>query len=972
MAETTSTAMYWYTGDVRHWLVSLNLNPSDLPVLLLSIVVVGILLRLAVLSLHNLNVKRSNNLKKKKKKKQKQLISNGIQDEQLHDIVHASVQRKQDFLEKVGDDYGYPNSPAGFIDHWRHKEFPALIHPLQLQLHSDVQQSLHTNNKDKEVYLDHAGSSLPSQSLLHNIYTQQISQTAAILANPHSGGPAASRTLRLIEQVKKEILDHFHGHPGRFATLQSPPSNQEPSNPSNLYHPGYDIIFTSGTTEALRIVAEHFPWTSHSTFLYPHNAHTSVIGMRGPVLDKGAGFVCKHLSDITQLARDDDDNHLVDTLKQWQTQAIRHSQPSTSTTNQPEAHNLLLVPAECNFGGDRPDCATLVQRFRQQQTGWSVMLDLAKAASTGPINLQQLDPDFACVSFYKLFGAPTGLGALFVRRQQSKNVLLHNNHNNNKHHYFGGGSVDVVVSNADFAVRKSNAGLTHGTSHFRGIVALSHGLHDLNHRLGGMHQIQQHTHILAHEFCQRVQALSHANNGRPAVVLYGAWGHQQPQQNNKPGPVVAFNICRSDGSIVGYTEVSKLAGLYNPPLQLRTGCFCNPGACQDALGLTNDEIIDNYQTAGHVCGDEKDVINGKPSGAIRASFGKDSLWEDMDALVMFIQKHFVVSDSNDNDAKTRTEKKHSDACTDTTATSTARAFISEMYIYPIKSCAAQQVDRWTLTSPSGRLQYDREFALVDSFGTAMRLQRFPKMGTIRPCIDPREKTLTVSAPGMEDLVVRLDKAERCSNDDDDDDMKSLVSVCGNKCSGELWGGMAASEWFSGYLGVQCWLARYSTSNDGVCKKRRETKDAGEPNNNSRAFSNEKPILLLSKLAVAKLNAVLRHQGQPTVTAKHFRPNLVVDIDSSDSSNSKSFSHPEDTWTSVTIVQSGTKLLNAGLCARCAMVDVDPTTGTKGKTLQALAEYRREGANINFGIFLQSEGVGHDDEVLEQGCVVEWE
>lgn len=100
------------------------------------------------------------------------------------------------------------------------------------------------------------------------------------------------------------------------------------------------------------------------------------------------------------------------------------------------------------------------------------MIDLAKAAYTSPINLCSLDPDFACVSFYKLFGAPTGVGALFIKR--SVRDLLTSTLNNiqslkgecNKfsdgdtlvstfnhkvtnsqfrHRYFGGGLVDIVL-----------------------------------------------------------------------------------------------------------------------------------------------------------------------------------------------------------------------------------------------------------------------------------------------------------------------------------------------------------------------------------------------------------------------------------------------------------------------------------------------------------------------------------------------
>ena len=98
---------------------------------------------------------------------------------------------------------------------------------------------------------------------------------------------------------------------------------------------------------------------------------------------------------------------------------------------------------------------------------------------------------------------------------------------------------------------------------------------------------------------------------------------------------------RQDGSIVGYNEVSNLAGLHRPPIQLRTGCFCNPGACQSALNLSDKEVMENYLTSGHICGDRKDIINNKPTGAIRTSFGKDSIWEDVDSMVLFLQNKFV-------------------------------------------------------------------------------------------------------------------------------------------------------------------------------------------------------------------------------------------------------------------------------------------------------------------------------------------
>jgi molybdenum cofactor sulfurtransferase len=71
--------------------------------------------------------------------------------------------------------------------------------------------------------------------------------------------------------------------------------------------------------------------------------------------------------------------------------------------------------------------------------------------------------------------------------------------------------------------------------------------------------------------------------------------------------VVALNLRRAGGDSVGYAEVEKLAGLHG--MQLRTGCFCNPGACQEALGLQEGDVREQLE-AGHVCWDDNDIVQG--------------------------------------------------------------------------------------------------------------------------------------------------------------------------------------------------------------------------------------------------------------------------------------------------------------------------------------------------------------------------
>lgn len=41
------------------------------------------------------------------------------------------------------------------------------------------------------------------------------------------------------------------------------------------------------------------------------------------------------------------------------------------------------------------------------------------------------------------------------------------------------------------------------------------------------------------------------------------------------------------------SQVDRMASLYN--IHVRTGCFCNTGACQSFLGITNQQMKRNLQ-----------------------------------------------------------------------------------------------------------------------------------------------------------------------------------------------------------------------------------------------------------------------------------------------------------------------------------------------------------------------------------------
>jgi len=647
------------------------------------------------------------------------------------------MQRKALFLSStMRTYYGYSEDIRNprFIDHWREREFPHLIRPLlptvfRCSLHHHIQsafynlfhkKSPHAITNNKEVYLDFAGSSLPTQTQLHQIHAFLIQPHLQVLGNPHSSGPAAARTAGEIHVIYKRILDFFGANGG-----SSLASSDSSSSNSDDNHPGYHILFTSGATEALRIVAEHFPWQrlpcddpNHtSTLLYPHNSHTSVIGMRACALQNGASFQCVHVSNLIQAVQD----------------SYNHHQSCNNGCGC--FHNLVVLPLECNFSGSRFNtlATNLIQTIKKKQSNhpttprkWYSLVDISKAAATSPINLCSLDPDFACVSFYKLFGFPTGLGVLFVKRTSTHiltgKTFIENTHPSSssssslsphpkrRNHYFGGGSVDAVASGFDFVIPRSKedqlSSLIHGTPNFQSIILLRHGF-DAISRLGGMEKIRNHTHCLQVELVSRLHNLRHPN-GRPAIIVYGHSRDDDSAKDMDAGPTVSFNMIRSDGAYVGYHEVEKLAALSTPPLQFRTGCFCNPGSCHHFFGYTDQDILNLAYEENTICGDHNDIINGKPTGAIRVSFGPYSLWEDLDALVIFAEKYCINKGP-------QTKGVESIRTAPLAVTSDVFSVkLTEIYIFPIKSCAGEIVRRnksfsfWTqlLTSaPISILRY---------------------------------------------------------------------------------------------------------------------------------------------------------------------------------------------------------------------------------------------------------------------------
>jgi molybdenum cofactor sulfurtransferase len=127
--------------------------------------------------------------------------------------------------------------------------------------------------------------------------------------------------------------------------------------------------------------------------------------------------------------------------------------------------------------------------------------------------------------------------------------------------------------------------------------------------------------------------------------------------------------------------------------------------------------------------------------------------------------------------------------------------------------------------------------------------------------------------------------------------------------------------------------------------------------------------------VSYLNSVITAQRWGRlVESRHFRPNIVVsDSTGKQIKMTEDATNPEDSWEQITI-RGNTDIVAlkaAGLCARCQMVDIDPSSGMKGNTLRALAQYRRDRGRINFGVFFNGSNDAHEgDAWIEEGSIVD--
>ncbi len=247
-----------------------------------------------------------------------------------------------------------------------------------------------------------------------------------------------------------------------------------------------------------------------------------------------------------------------------------------------------------------------------QERGYRVLLDAAAYVPTNRLSLNDTPADFVVLSFYKIFGYPTGVGALVVRRDAM--ALL-------RRRYFGGGTVQFVsVQNQRARLHEGGAAFEDGTPNFLAMPAICDGLRWFERV--GVERISAHVYDLTSSLLARLESI------RDRVLVYG------PRNMRERGGTVTFNVLRGT-RLLDHEAVERAAR--ERAIAMRSGCFCNPGAAEHAFHI--DAAQARACTNGAFTIPRfRDCLRGSPVGAVRASLGPATTAEDIERLVAFIEE----------------------------------------------------------------------------------------------------------------------------------------------------------------------------------------------------------------------------------------------------------------------------------------------------------------------------------------------
>ena len=421
------------------------------------------------------------------------------------------------------------------------------------------------------IYLDYTGGGLYAESQLRQ-HNRLLAEH--VFGNPHSSNPTSYAATELVEHAREYVLKFFNADPDEYLA-----------------------IFTSNASGALKLVGESYPFRG-GRYLLSFDNHNSVNGIREFAHARGGEvtYIPVALPDMRV-----DESQLDREL----------ARPSKN------GNNLFAFPAQSNFSSVQHPLEWIEKAHRQ---GWDVLLDAAAYVPTSRLDLSQVKPDFVPISFYKMFGYPTGIGALLARKEALEK--LHRP-------WFSGGTITVASVQGDkYYMANGASAFEDGTLDYLNIPAVEIGLKHIESI--GYDVIHARVHSLTGWLLDNLTSMKHST-GVPLARVYG------PITTEGRGGAVTVNFYDKKNQLIYHRLIEQKANEAN--ISLRTGCFCNPGAGEVAMGVSRVELDVCFTSPGHEerlsQDDFRMCFDGKSMGAVRISVGMVTNFNDVQHVLSF-------------------------------------------------------------------------------------------------------------------------------------------------------------------------------------------------------------------------------------------------------------------------------------------------------------------------------------------------
>ncbi len=422
--------------------------------------------------------------------------------------------------------------------------------------------------EQNQVYLDYTGGGLyaASQILKHQTYLLNH-----VLGNPHSSNPTSKLSTERVEEARQAVIEYFNAD-------------------------DYFCVFTPNASGALKIIGESYPFSKEAHFTLLMDNHNSVNGIREFADKKGASFEFVDVNDSDLTINEE---LLEKRLKAYPDKKIK----------------LFGFPAQSNVSGVKHDL-TWVKIAKDQ--GWDVLLDAAAFVPTSKLDLKEVQPCFVTMSFYKIFGYPTGLGCLLIRKDKFEKLLKP---------WFAGGTVSMVSNVVNrFYLMKNHERFEDGTINYLDIPAVKIGLDYI--QTIGIERISKRIYNLRTYLCQSLRELKH-HNGEDMITVYG------PTTHDSIGGTVIFNVKDNLGKMIPFYHVEQAANQLN--ISIRSGCFCNPGLDEINHHVSACEIDSFYEHTENPNIESALTFFSNKRGAVRVSVGIPTRQVDLDKFIEFIR-----------------------------------------------------------------------------------------------------------------------------------------------------------------------------------------------------------------------------------------------------------------------------------------------------------------------------------------------